>query len=47
MLTKWDNAFGKNDIRGIYGQDVTEELYFSSFSKSPNSRFNFCWRKRS
>lgn len=28
MLTKWDNAFGKNDIRGIYGQDVTEELYF-------------------
>lgn len=28
MLTKWDNAFGKNDIRGIYGKDVTEELYF-------------------
>ncbi len=28
MLTKWDNAFGKNDIRGVYGQDVTEELYF-------------------
>ncbi|MBR1681259.1 hypothetical protein IJ707_05670 [bacterium] len=28
MLTKWDSAFGKNDIRGIYGQDVTEELYF-------------------
>ncbi len=27
MLTKWDSAFGKNDIRGIYGQDVTEELY--------------------
>ena len=28
MLTKWDSAFGKNDIRGIYGEDVTEELYF-------------------
>lgn len=28
MSTKWDSAFGKNDIRGIYGQDVTEELYF-------------------
>ena len=28
MLTKWDSAFGKNDIRGIYGKDVTEELYF-------------------
>lgn len=28
MITKWDSAFGKNDIRGIYGQDVTEELYF-------------------
>ena len=21
-------AFGKNDIRGIYGEDVTEELFF-------------------
>ena len=28
MLTKWDSAFGKNDIRGVYGQDITEELYF-------------------
>ncbi|MGN0018091.1 MAG: phosphomannomutase/phosphoglucomutase [Candidatus Gastranaerophilaceae bacterium] len=28
MLTKWDSAFGKNDIRGVFGQDVTEELYF-------------------
>lgn len=28
MVTKWDSAFGKNDIRGIYGQDVTEELFF-------------------
>jgi phosphomannomutase/phosphoglucomutase len=23
-----DKAFGKNDIRGIYGQDVTEELFY-------------------
>jgi phosphomannomutase/phosphoglucomutase len=23
-----DTAFGKNDIRGIYGQDVTEELFY-------------------
>src|SRR5574344_1742951 len=23
-----DKAFGKNDIRGIYGQDVTEDLFF-------------------
>ena len=22
------SAFGKNDIRGIYGQDVTEELFY-------------------
>ena len=22
------NAFGKNDIRGIYGDDVTEELFY-------------------
>ena len=22
------SAFGKNDIRGIYGEDVTEELYY-------------------
>ena len=21
-------AFGKNDIRGIYGEDVTEELFY-------------------
>ena len=26
MLEK--SAFGKNDIRGIYGKDITEELYF-------------------
>lgn len=23
-----DTAFGKNDIRGIYGKDITEELYY-------------------
>ncbi|MBR2525269.1 phosphomannomutase/phosphoglucomutase [bacterium] len=28
MIAKWANAFGKNDIRGVYGQDITEELYF-------------------
>ena len=22
------NAFGKNDIRGIYGKDITEELFY-------------------
>ena len=29
MLTKWDNAFGKNDIRGIYNDDITEELFYN------------------
>ncbi|MBQ3311813.1 phosphomannomutase/phosphoglucomutase [bacterium] len=28
MLTKWDSAFSKNDIRGVYGKDITEELYY-------------------
>ena len=23
-----DTAFGKNDIRGIYGKDITEELFY-------------------
>lgn len=23
-----DSAFGKNDIRGIYGDDITEELFY-------------------
>ncbi|MBR1908089.1 phosphomannomutase/phosphoglucomutase [bacterium] len=27
-MINWDSAFGKNDIRGIYGKDVTEELFF-------------------
>ena len=22
------SAFGKNDIRGIYGEDITEEIFF-------------------
>ena len=22
------SAFGKNDIRGIYGEDITEELFY-------------------
>ncbi|MFI3300949.1 MAG: phosphomannomutase/phosphoglucomutase [Candidatus Gastranaerophilales bacterium] len=28
-MKKYENAFGKNDIRGIYGEDITEELYFN------------------
>ena len=23
-----DTAFGKNDIRGLYGKDITEELFY-------------------
>ena len=26
-MKKYEHAFGKNDIRGIYGDDITEELY--------------------
>lgn len=26
-MQKYVHAFGKNDIRGIYGEDITEELY--------------------
>ena len=26
-MKKYEHAFGKNDIRGIYGEDITEELY--------------------
>ncbi len=29
MSNKYEHAFGKNDIRGIYGEDVTEELFFN------------------
>ena len=28
-MQKYNHAFGKNDIRGIYGEDITEELYFN------------------
>lgn len=28
-MQKYDHAFGKNDIRGVYGDDITEELYFN------------------
>ena len=28
-MQKYEHAFGKNDIRGIYGQDITEELFYN------------------
>lgn len=28
-MQRYINAFGKNDIRGIYGDDITEELYYN------------------
>ena len=28
-MQKYEQAFGKNDIRGIYGKDITEELYYN------------------
>ena len=28
-MNKYEQAFGKNDIRGIYGQDITEELFYN------------------
>ena len=28
MTALLDTAFGKNDIRGIYGEDITEELFY-------------------
>ncbi|MCI1273786.1 MAG: phosphomannomutase/phosphoglucomutase [Clostridiaceae bacterium] len=28
-MQKYEHAFGKNDIRGIYGEDITEELYYA------------------
>jgi phosphomannomutase/phosphoglucomutase len=27
-MNKYEHAFGKNDIRGIYGEDITEELFY-------------------
>lgn len=29
MMEKYNHAFGKNDIRGIYGEDITEELFYN------------------
>ena len=29
MENKFNHAFGKNDIRGIYGEDITEELFYN------------------
>lgn len=28
-MQKYDRAFGKNDIRGIYSEDITEELFYN------------------
>ena len=28
-MKKYEHAFGKNDIRGIYGNDITEKLYYN------------------
>ena len=28
-MKKYEQAFGKNDIRGIYGEDITEELFYN------------------
>lgn len=28
-MKKYEHAFGKNDIRGIYGEDITEDLYYN------------------
>lgn len=28
-MQKYNHAFGKNDIRGIYNKDITEELYYN------------------
>ena len=27
-MKKYEHAFGKNDIRGIYGEDITEEIFY-------------------
>lgn len=29
MENRYNHAFGKNDIRGIYGEDITEELFYN------------------
>ena len=30
MENRFNHAFGKNDIRGIYGDDITEELFYNT-----------------
>ena len=29
-MQKYEHAFGKNDIRGIYSKDITEELFYNT-----------------
>ena len=29
-MKRYEHAFGKNDIRGIYGDDITEELFYNT-----------------
>lgn len=29
-MKKYEHAFGKNDIRGIYGEDITEEIFYAT-----------------
>lgn len=29
-MKKYEQAFGKNDIRGIYGDDITEEIFYAT-----------------
>ena len=29
-MKKYEHAFGKNDIRGIYGDDITEDLFYNT-----------------
>ena len=28
-MKQYEHAFGKNDIRGIYSDDITEELFYN------------------
>ena len=30
------SAFGKNDIRGIYGEDITEEIFYYTSTLDPS-----------
>ena len=49
-MKKYEHAFGKNDIRGIYGDDITEELFFYTgrafveyLKKQTNKTCNTIW----